>query len=672
MSTRGNKRRSKHGKRKNKTQTNDKRPKKPIIKEILPDLSKFDIFGIADDIWIDIICCLSFHELVSMKRVCKYFNQLYKSTQNINKMDNRFNVFWKNNCHQLCRNLSPNYTPQPNWHTFFWELRKFFINSELEHKFDAKKTLSKVEFNTICANQQFKTMEKWFKQFGNPKYQYYIGNLKNIKMIDDFRAFYWACRIDSIMMFQMLLSKPKYNNNILHVFDTNLNPLKLKKTYNFDFYQKYLSHYATFRRQGQYYADFVLHAHYGGIERVILQTSETILLTTLLKLIQVAVHQSDNSFIAPNKFSIQILRYLFQQFSDEIGTNALLYDITAPHRMKVSLLIDAIYFCGHDEIIRLLLAHPAMTKEMINFQLTPSVIFQKRHKIYKHWVSVEFSNAIDCICCVSPPKLINVKDYPKPDTILDLIRKSGYNVNTKTPSKGDTPLHSLCKLMMHKYFENIAKILLTAKDVVEKIDFNVKNNDGRTPLMILCGLSTEFDIIDIFEMLLSMEKLDINVQNNNGDSVLMMLCGPFGNFQCLKLLLTKRKDVDLLLSNNNNCNAFHSVADSGNLEKLQWFFAFIKEKLKNKKTIRNFINQQSGNTGDTPYVKACCATKYRKIGKNKKFLVELIHKCEVDVSIKSNSGYYARSYVKNANLKQWLRQQEEKSKYFKKEMKNAI
>ena len=634
MKRRETKRRNKKG---------SKRQNKVMQKETstiaIPDLSQFDIFGIADDIWIDIICCLSFRELNCMKRVCKYFNQLYPSAQNTNKMDNRFDLFWKNNCNELCSNLSPNYTAQPNWHTFFIELRKFFINSEFEHKFEAKQTLKKVEFNIIYSDPKYKNIEKKVKQFSNPQYQYHIGNLKNIRMIDDCRAFYWACRIDSVMMFQMLLSKPKYNNNILHVFD--------KKSPTSKHYPLYSYFYERERLISRY-------------------QSRTILSSTLSTSLQTDNYLKSRTSIAKNKISKQILRYLFKQFSDEIGTNAL---IDQSSTFKCSLLIDVIRWCGDDQIIGLVLAHPAMTKEIINFQLKPSIVS-------------EYSNAIECMCCVSPPKTTDIKHHIKPNTILNLIRKSDYNINTKTSFKGDTPLHSLCKRIKYPYFKNIATILLKAKDVVEKIDFNAKNNDGITALMILCtrDLSVPNNAyaiaksqnFDVFRRLLNIKKLNINAQNNDGDTALMMLCGPFGNFECLKLLLAKRKDVGILVSNNNNYNAFHHVADSGNAEKVKLVFQYIKRKLKDKNMIDNFVNQQSKDTGDTPYVKACYATKYHKIGKNKKLLIELINTCQIDVSIKSNSGHYARHYVKNVNLKLWLRQQEEKSKHFKKEMKNAI
>jgi ankyrin repeat protein len=101
--------------------------------------------------------------------------------------------------------------------------------------------------------------------------------------------------------------------------------------------------------------------------------------------------------------------------------------------------------------------------------------------------------------------------------LIQLLLDKGANINIRD-SNGNTPLNIACSLSIVKV--NIIKLLID-RYVVEDININIPNNDGDTALSLACK---NHNII-IIDYLLKNGAIDsINNQNNNGETPLLILC----------------------------------------------------------------------------------------------------------------------------------------------------
>ena len=84
----------------------------------------------------------------------------------------------------------------------------------------------------------------------------------------------------------------------------------------------------------------------------------------------------------------------------------------------------------------------------------------------------------------------------------------------------------------------------------DKLDVNIKNNEGYTALIIVCC----YNFPEILKILLTHKDIDVNVLTNNSYTGFLHSCF-YGNTEIIELLLN-RKDLNILNKSNNDKTGF--------------------------------------------------------------------------------------------------------------------
>jgi ankyrin repeat protein len=129
-----------------------------------------------------------------------------------------------------------------------------------------------------------------------------------------------------------------------------------------------------------------------------------------------------------------------------------------------------------------------------------------------------------------------------PDLLQDyLSRNPRVDINVKN-IKGWTPLALACRN------SNTDSNVKTVKFLLDNgADINVNDNIGRTPLMYACRYSNTGSNVETVQLLLD-NGADVNSKNNEGWTPLALACGNSNtdsNVQTVKLLLDRGADVNL-------------------------------------------------------------------------------------------------------------------------------
>ena len=161
---------------------------------------------IIDDLWIDIFKCLNHHEWLAMKHVCKRFNNTIND--NTNNSNPRINSYWQNWSKLLCYNISPNYTTN-HWMEFYKQLTKFLIKNNYITKENKSKT---IDFG-IASNHDHGTKGFTIREYD---ISFLHENSSHHEIYESFQPIRQCCVADTPMIFEMLLTKPNYYNNINH------------------------------------------------------------------------------------------------------------------------------------------------------------------------------------------------------------------------------------------------------------------------------------------------------------------------------------------------------------------------------------------------------------------------------------------------------------------------
>ncbi|WP_342263350.1 ankyrin repeat domain-containing protein [Spiroplasma endosymbiont of Clivina fossor] len=172
--------------------------------------------------------------------------------------------------------------------------------------------------------------------------------------------------------------------------------------------------------------------------------------------------------------------------------------------------------------------------------------------------------------------------------IINILFDHGANVNFQDPLVNNTYLHiaarngqlELVKLLLERganpniqekkgltplYFAaqsdktEVVQELLTNKNSKNKIDINLPNNLGDTPLQI----SSFYGHHKVVKLLLKNHKIDVNKKDDHGDSALIVAARN-GEINVVKELL-KHSDIDVNLSNKWGLTALHYACKNGHL-----------------------------------------------------------------------------------------------------------
>lgn len=127
--------------------------------------------------------------------------------------------------------------------------------------------------------------------------------------------------------------------------------------------------------------------------------------------------------------------------------------------------------------------------------------------------------------------------------------------------------HNACHNSNHKENLEIIKLLLD-----NGANTNIKNNQGDTPLTLICQYSNNSIITEIINLLIKYGT-NINITNNNGDNALMLICKYSKNFDVIKLLLEHHAHINN--QNNYGDTALIFLSQSSSSRNLKLFLNYI-------------------------------------------------------------------------------------------------
>ncbi|KAJ6251038.1 ankyrin repeat-containing [Anaeramoeba flamelloides] len=186
---------------------------------------------------------------------------------------------------------------------------------------------------------------------------------------------------------------------------------------------------------------------------------------------------------------------------------------------------------------------------------------------------------------------------PDEETFNYLINECECEIESKDKFNNNL-LHLLC--------QSNTMALDVLENVIEDLDVNEHNVEGKTPLHILCANTPDFEFIDC----LIKNEIDINIRDNGGDTALHELC---------------KDKIEYILNKSTNKK-----------DDLKYFDKFIPIEGFNLFFDNGVEINSKNKIGDTPLI---CLCKNRKLKIKTKFkIIKLFLKNDVDVTIQNNEN----------------------------------
>jgi ankyrin repeat protein len=255
-----------------------------------------------------------------------------------------------------------------------------------------------------------------------------------------------------------------------------------------------------------------------------------------------------------------------------------------------------------------------------NDNKTPLLLASEYHHIDCMKLLIKKGDNINYINTMglTPLLLVLYNNSENKEECLELLIEKGVDIN-KVDEEGNTPI--LLYLSEHNIKNKKETINLLIKNCA---DINHINNDGNTALIL-----TQYDDICLFKFLIKKCIKHINYVNDSGHTALTT-ASQNGNFECIKLLIDNKADVNPPDSK----SALGFASTYNNIE-------CVKLLIENNANINNVDSD-----GNTPLIMTA-KSRYNKLEEYIKLLIDN----KADINYVNNQGISALSAVSlNQNL----------------------